>query len=77
MHLRNKRVYTNTYIRKVYVYMYNSMNTSLYRSGVAINEAITNAEDKLESNKAVKMISGPKRISMWNLNETDPIYINI
>lgn len=53
------------------------MNTSLYRSGVAINEAITNAEDKLESNKAVKMISGPKRISMWNLNETDPIYINI
>lgn len=33
--------------------------------GVAINEAITNVEDKLESNKAVKMISGPKHISIW------------
>lgn len=44
---------------------------------MAINEAITNAEDKLESNKAVKMISGPERYLCMNLNESVAVSINI
>lgn len=47
------------------------------RSGAAINGAITNTEDKLESNKAVKMISVPERYLCMNLNESDAVDINI
>lgn len=43
----------------------------------AINGAITNTEDKLESNKAVKMISVPERYLCMNLNESDAVHINI
>lgn len=40
-----------------------TQNWQLIDAGsTAINEAITNAEDKLESNKAVKIISTPKDI---------------
>lgn len=43
----------------------------------AINGAITNTEDKLESNKAVKMISVPERYLCMNLNESNAVHINI
>lgn len=42
-----------------------------------INGAITNTLDKLESNKAVKMISVPERYLYMNLNESDVVDINI
>lgn len=44
--------------------LYVRLQIEVNRGVWAINEAITNAEDKLENNKAVKMISS-RDISVW------------
>lgn len=54
----NSRIYLTVY--------YVNVESTLIETGrSAINEAITNAGDKLENNKAVKMISAPNDISVW------------
>lgn len=64
----------SNFVRIVYVIVKLEL---IERLGAAINEAITNTEDKLESNKAVKMISVPERYLCMNLNESDAVHIYI